>query len=368
MNTEQLLEWHTMLVETPSVSGSEETIASLVESFFVESSLSDVTRIGNSAMARVPASNPGAPVVVFNSHLDTVPPVEGWTGNPHRLRRSDGILTGLGSNDAKASVACMTAAALRFAQDEYRYVNLIVAFAEQEETTGLGSSQLISRLDGESILGCVIGEPTDLQIAIEQKGLLIADVVHRGESCHAANASAVQTANPVHGLAKDLLAIAEAGSLGQATASLGAATIQPTMLSAGIAKNVIPPEARATLDIRTVPSATHDQYLDKLRRIVEGSVEVQSSRLVPVSTREDEIIVLAALEAGAGQSRTFGSSTMSDMVFFGSAYPSIKVGPGSSSRSHTADEWVTESELVQGADYYLALLRSVEKLHGGEPS
>lgn len=355
MSPENLVNLHQQLVEIPSISGDEQRIMDWVAEFL---SAHDVgsSMIGGSLVARVSSTQPSEQqTVVFNTHLDTVPPGKGWSGNPHVVRREDDRIIGLGSNDAKGPAAAMIAATIDYHSRPNRPYNLLLTLAREEETTGKGTSEIADRIADQQIVAAVVGEPTALKVAIEQKGLLIAELVHRGTSCHAAHAQDLGVQNPIVGLAEDIVSLTSA-ALAEPTPELGAPTLQPTILSGGVAKNKIPAEARAMLDIRTVPSKTHEEYLKTIRGLIKGEVEVISKRLQPVSTDRASLIARCAIAAlGGDESVLFGSRTMSDMVFL-REHPCIKIGPGDSSRSHTPDEYILETELHRGYSFYSQLL------------
>ena len=170
---------------------------------------------------------------------------------------------------------------------------------------------------------------------------------------HAAHARALGARNAIVGLARDLTAIAELPE-GPLDPCLGRATIEPTVVSGGSARNVVPAEARAVLDCRTVPIEPPEALLARLRGAVESELVVLSDRLVPVATDASSPLVEAALRARP-EARLYGSATLSDLTFF-RGIPAVKVGPGESERSHRPDEFVLEQEIVDGAAFYERLL------------
>ena len=359
MLTSELLALHRQLVATPSVSGSEAAIAGLLESFFRERGLSP-RRLGDTLLITVGEG----PLLLLDTHLDTVPPGEGWSRDPFTPEVVDGRVHGLGSNDAKASVAAMTAALLAVAREPLPFT-LGLALVEGEETRGTGTQRVLADLAEREVplLGAVFGEPTGLDIAIAQKGLLVLELVARGQACHAAHAASLQADNAVLVLARDLLALA-AVELAPRHARLGPTTVQPTVVRAGQARNVVPGEATAVLDVRTTPAASHEEVVAKVRSRVASEVRVLSSRLEPRETAEDALVVRAA-HAAKPAARLYGSPTLSDLVHVTGA-PAIKCGPGQSERSHTADEWVGEEEIVAGAEFYVALIRECARLYTAE--
>ena len=202
----------------------------------------------------------------------------------------------------------------------------------------------------------IVGEPTGLDLAVAQKGLLVLELVARGEAAHAAHARALGAPNAIIALARDVAAIADLPP-GPLDPYLGRATVEPTVVSGGSARNVVPAEARVVLDCRTVPAEPPAALLERLRAAVASELVVLSDRLVPVATDASSALVAAALRARPA-ARLYGSATLSDLTFF-RGIPALKVGPGESERSHRPDEFVFEDEIVAGAEFYERLLREL---------
>lgn len=310
-------------------------------------------RLGDNIIARAGSG----PKVLFNSHLDTVPPNEGWTRDPWEVESIDGKVFGLGSNDAKASVAAMMAT-LEVVHKNGGPCEVVLILACEEETGGKGTEIAWPWLREQGWIpeGVVVGEPTELQIGTSQKGLMILELIHRGQACHAANAHILGAINPVWALAEDILKLRDV-DLGPAHELLGECSIQPTVLKGAQAHNQVPSEAMAVIDLRTVPGLTHAELLARLQSQVSGELRARSSRLEPYECPSDAMIVEAAKRAWPA-ANVFGSRTMSDQVFF-RGVAAIKCGPGISARSHTADEFVLESEIIEGFDFYKKVLQEV---------
>lgn len=358
LTREAILELHRDLVETPSVSGEEAAIVARLSSLFQEhGAMSEL--VGGSLVAwagKTPAKGDleGVPLVVLNTHVDTVPPAPGWTREPHRAVREAGKLFGLGANDAKASVAAMVAAFLAVTDLDLPFA-LAMMLVRGEETKSVGTEEVVAEFARRGLVPtmAVVGEPTGLDLAVAQKGLLVLELIARGDAAHAAHARTLGAQNAILGLARDLTALAELAA-GPLDPHLGRATIEPTVLSGGTARNVVPAEARAILDCRTVPAEPPEALLARVRGAVEGEVAILSDRLVPVATDAASPLVAAALRARP-EARLYGSATLSDLTFF-RGLPAVKVGPGQSERSHRPDEYVLEEEIVDGAAFYERLL------------
>lgn len=347
LNLADVLALHRRLIEIPSVSGNEAEICAAVLEVLDRPGI-ECQRVGNSVIARKGKGRR----LVLNSHLDSVPATSSWTKPAHRATVEGERVYGLGSNDALASVAAMIGAFMT--ADPKREVALILG--EQEETTGLGTSTCLKWLQetwpGE-IAGAIVGEPTELQIGVAQKGLLILELHEEGTSCHAARATELGAKNPIFALARDLVRLEEF-ELSPTDPYLGAATLQATVIKGGDVHNRVPDRAEAVLDCRTVPTETHDQLIARISDAVEGEIKVRSKRLEPYACDPGAEIVRLA-QSIRPESKPFGSATMSDQVFF-QGVPCIKCGPGVSARSHTANEFVLESEIAEGFEFYKSIV------------
>jgi acetylornithine deacetylase len=358
----ELVDLHRALVRTPSVSGEEEGAIALAATFLDRHGVA-VERVGGSLLAWAGArpSAGGSPLVLFDTHLDTVPVCPGWTREPFAAELDGERIHGLGANDAKASAAAMIAAAIGCARSSMRDFTFALALVRDEEKKSAGTDEIRAELARRDLApaAVVIGEPTRLDLAIAQKGLLVLELVARGEAAHAAHARTLGVRNAATALGRDLVALDAllASASGPVDPLLGRATVEPTMLSGGTARNVVPAEARAVLDCRTVPVEGPEELRERLARAVEGELVVLSSRLRPVATEPSEALVEAARRARP-EARLYGSATLSDMAFFAGT-PAVKVGPGESERSHRPDEFVTVGELEAGAEFYRRLLEEL---------
>ncbi len=347
----EILALHRAITAIRSVSGEEGELAGFLGELLRRNGV-PLTRLGSSLLATVGAG----PVLLFDTHLDTVPPSPGWTRDPWDVQVVDGRVYGLGSNDAKAAVAAMTAAFLAFREAELPFT-LALALVEGEETRGTGTEAVLAELArrGTPPEAAVVGEPTGLDIAVAQKGLMVLELVARGDACHAAHAESLGAANAARRLAHDLVAL-EQVDFGPPHPRLGRVTLEPTQLRAGTARNVVPGEATAVLDVRTTPGLHGRELVERLELAVAGEVRVLSERLRPREIPEASPLVEAAREARP-EARLFGSATLSDLVFM-EGIPAVKCGPGKTERSHTPDEFVLESEILAGARFYTRLVRA----------
>lgn len=340
------------LVAIPSVSGEEAAVAEFVERTVRGWGL-DVVRDATGVKVEVRGAGAG-PTLAFVSHLDTVPPGAGWTRDPFTPTIEGDRLYGRGSGDAKASVAAMLCAARDLVEtgrlDAGRLV-VILGLGEETKHTTMGEAVAsIGTIDA-----AVVGEPTNLEIAIAQRGLMMVDLVAEGEQGHAAYAAAQDGfTNAVQVLAHDLVRL-ETLFDDRLHPVLGRTTATATMLEAGVGRNVIPPVARAVLDIRSTPAWTHDEIAGRLREALRSNVVVTSQRLVPCETPAGSRLLDVADSVRPGV-RRFGSPTCSDWVFLRHC-DAVKCGPGTSRRSHTADESVDLPEVSAARKFYAELAR-----------
>jgi acetylornithine deacetylase len=347
------LELLAKLVAIPSVSGDEEAAAIFAEAVVHAWRLA-VRRDELAVTVEVRGRAPG-PTLALVSHLDVVPPGSGWTRDPFTPAVEGTRLYGRGAGDAKASVAAMLCAAADVARaggpDTGR---LLVILGYGEETRHTTMERAVEAAG--SIDAALIGEPTNLDLAVAQRGLMMVDLLAEGDQRHAGYAAADgEFRNAALVLARDLVAL-DGLFAGRSHPVLGRTTATPTMLDAGVSRNVTPPVAKAVLDIRSTPDWTHAEVADVLRCALASNVVVTSERLVPCETPAGSRLLETArrLRPDAG---TFGSPTCSDWVFLRHA-DAVKCGPGTSRRSHTPDEYVDLPEVTAARSFYAEVVRA----------
>jgi acetylornithine deacetylase len=339
------------LVAIPSVSGTEETIGRFVEGWARGWGL-PVSRGDDGVLVSLDGGRPG-PSLALVSHLDTVPAGEGWTRPPFEPTIEGTMLCGRGSGDAKASVAAMLTAA-RDLSGELAGLRgrLVLLLGYGEETRHTSMPALAARAG--PVDAAVVGEPTNLEVAVAQRGLLMADLVAHGDQRHAGDAGEDSFRSAITSLARDLIRLD--GLLDERIHPvLGPATVTATMLEAGVSRNVTPPTALAVLDIRSTPSWSHEEIARALRERLSSEVVVTSDRLVPCETPAGSRLLTAARAVRPGLA-AFGSPTCSDWVFLREA-DAFKCGPGTSRRSHTPDEGVDLAEVTAAREFYADLAR-----------
>ena len=341
------------MVAIPSVSGQETDLAVFVEETARRWGL-DVVRDPRGVRIELRGWGVG-PTLAFVSHLDVVPPGSGWTRDPFVPVMEGTRLYGRGSGDAKASVAAMLCAAKDLldsgGMDAGR---VLLLFGMGEETTSPTMEAAVESA-GE-IDAAVVGEPTNLDFAVAQRGLLMVDLVTQGDQRHAGNTGQDgEFTNAAIVLARDLLKLD--GLFNTRThPTLGHATATVTMLEAGVSRNVTPPVARAVLDVRSTPDWTHEELAQELRSSLASDVLVTSRRMVPCETPAGSRLLETASRLRP-DARHYGSPTCSDWVFFRER-DAFKCGPGTSRRSHTADEYVDVDEVSAARSFYADLARA----------
>ena len=313
----------------------------------------DVERDAAGVSLRIPGRASGRTLAMV-SHLDVVPPGAGWTRDPFTPVIEGERLYGRGSGDAKASVAAMLTAARELAESGGPLVgDLLLLFGLGEETRHTSMPDLVKRAG--PVDAAIIGEPTDLDFAVAQRGLMMVDLVATGDQRHAGR---VNEDGPFRSaltvLARDLVRL-EGLFRDRGHPTLGDPTVTATMLEAGVSRNVTPPSARAVLDVRSTPRWSHAELADGLRTALECEVVVTSDRLVPCETPAGSAL-LAACEAVRPGAVRYGSPTCSDWVFLRHV-DGVKCGPGTSRRSHTPDECVDLPQVSAAAHFYLDLAR-----------
>lgn len=341
------------LVATHSVSGTEEVIARRVEEWARAAGLA-VVRDAAAVSVSVPGRAAGETLALV-SHLDTVPAGEGWTRPAFEPTLEGDRLYGRGSGDAKASVAAMLMAARDVAEGGGpARGRLLVVLGYQEETRHTTMGTAVARLG--PIDAAVVGEPTNLEFAIAQRGLMMVDLVARGVQRHAGYAADhPDFTNAIVELGRNVARL-PALFRDRVHPILGLATATPTMLEGGVSRNVTPPVARAVLDVRSTPSWTHTELAEVLRAELDVEVVVTSDRLVPCETPPGSRL-LGAAGAVRPAAKPFGSPTCSDWVFLRDR-DAIKCGPGTSRRSHTPDEYVDLPEVSEARLFYRQLAQA----------
>lgn len=335
------------LIAIPSTSRSESGAADAVERFMTARGMRP-RRAGNNVWVIAPDFDPQRPTLLLNSHIDTVKPVSGWTRDPFTPEYDveTDRLYGLGSNDAGASGVSLMAA-YRYLSERQQSYNLILLLSAEEEVSGKnGIESVLPMLPPVDV--AIVGEPTGMQPAIAEKGLMVLDGEVTGVSGHAARnegVNAIYRALPVVERLRDL-------KLPDTSAMLGPVRISVTQIEAGTQHNVVPDMCRITVDVRTTDAYSNSETLELIRAAVpDCTLTPRSTRLNPSSIDPAHPIVQRLVMLGA---TPFGSPTLSDQALL--PCPSLKLGPGDSARSHTADEYILTAEIRDAIATYIRLL------------
>ena len=338
------------MIRIPSFSKEENGTADLLEQFLTQQGIS-VDRVSHNIIARNRSFDIRKPSILLNSHHDTVRPNEGWTRDPYDAEIKDGRLFGLGSNDAGASVVSMMGAFGSLQQDKENPYNLILVLSAEEEISGKNGIELI--LPGlDQVAFGIVGEPTGLQMAMAEKGLMVLDCLVQGISGHAARDEGV---NALYKALPDIEWFRD-HRFEKRSKLLGEVKMTVSMLKSGIQHNVVPDRCEFVVDVRSTDVYSNEELLGEIRQHVACEVRPRSTRLQPSSISEDHILLTVAKSLGIN---LFGSSTMSDQALM--RFPTVKIGPGESSRSHSSDEFVYIEEIHSGIDLYINLITEIMK-------
>jgi len=336
------------MIEIPSLSKEEKDLADYLEFKFTSWGLKP-TRSGNNLWMRNEKWTEGKPVILLNSHIDTVRPARGWTYDPFRASVEEDRITGLGSNDAGASIVSLLGTFRHFYDAAYLPFNLIFCASAEEEISGEnGLASILEKLGKIDL--AIVGEPTQMQIAIAEKGLLVLDCEAKGRAGHAARN---EGENAIYKAIKDIR-ILEEYRFPLESALLGPVKITVTQIEAGQQHNVVPDSCRFVVDVRTNEYYSNEESFKIISGLIQSEVHPRSFRLNSSGISADHPFVRRGLKMGL---QVYGSPTTSDQAVI--PYPSVKMGPGDSARSHTANEYILISEIREGIVTYVKLLEEL---------
>ncbi|EON76569.1 Acetylornithine deacetylase [Lunatimonas lonarensis] len=332
------------LIETPSLSREEDKTADLIIDYLDKKKIGWI-RSANNVWAKNRHFNPSLPSILLNSHHDTVKPNQGYTKDPFVADISDGKLYGLGSNDAGGCLVSLLAAFVHFYPMQLPFNLLFAASAEEEISGKNGMESLLPQLPPLEL--AIVGEPTLLQMAVAEKGLVVIDATVKGKAGHAAREEGI---NALYLALDDLLKIRDY-RFSRVSPYLGNTKVSATIIQAGSQHNVVPDTCTYTLDVRVTDAYTLQEIVDELDDALVAELTPRSMRLNPSHIASDHRILQVADQLGISK---YGSPTLSDQALI--PYPSVKIGPGDSARSHTPDEFIYLEEINQGIDLYTNLL------------
>lgn len=333
------------LISTPSLSGEENQTAAHIKSW-LEGHGVVCRQENNNVYAINKHEDPSKPYLLLNSHHDTVHANSGYTRNPHDASIEDGKLYGLGSNDAGGALVCLLATFVYFYEQKDLAYNLVVAATAEEETSGPnGLNSLLKTLP--PIDTAIVGEPTQMHLAVAEKGLVVFDATINGTASHAAHPN---DDNPIYKAGK-VIDWFNAFEFERVSNTLGPVKLTVTQISGGKQHNAVPAAVKLVLDVRVNDLYTNEEISTLLQQ-APCEVKARSLRLGSSSIPMEHALVQAGIAAGRN---TYGSPTLSDQAVL--SCDSLKLGPGDSLRSHTADEFIYVKELEEAIPLYISILK-----------
>jgi len=333
------------LISIRSLSKEEEPALDFIRSILKSYDISFTVELNN-IWAKNKYFDPNKRTILLNSHLDTVKPNKGYTRDPFKPKIEDGKLYGLGSNDAGGALVTLLGTFLHFFNEKDLTFNLVFAASAEEEISGKnGMEYLFPRLP--KIDFAIVGEPTLLNIAIAEKGLMVLDCKSIGKAAHAARNDGV---NAIYEAIKDINWFSNYIFPKKSDAT-GNVNMSVTVIKSGSQHNVVPSECDFVVDVRVNDKYTNQEVLEIIKSNVSCNVSARSTRLNSSGVDNTSPIRLVAEKLGI---KTYGSPTLSDQSLM--PCESVKMGPGDSARSHTADEFIYIDELEQAIPKYIAVL------------
>ena len=339
------------LISIKSFSFNEDKTANHIEKWFNENKIK-TSRKKNNVFAFNKYYNPQKPNLLLNSHHDTVEPNDGYTNDPYEPITKDGKLYGLGSNDAGISLVCLIMVFIHFYERENLNFNIIILASAEEERSGENGIKSVIPLLPKIDLA-IIGEPTKMDVAIAEKGLIVFDLIVKGESSHAAHKN---DKNPIVKSSEIIRQISNM-TFSKTSDLLGDVKLTVTQINAGVQHNVIPSDVKIVLDARINDKYSNNDIFNYLKQNLDCEVKPRSLDLNSSSISKNHKIILAADNLNF---KKYGSPTLSDQAKIDCN--SIKLGPGDSLRSHTANEFVYVNEIKDGINKYILLIEEYNSL------
>jgi acetylornithine deacetylase len=336
------------LISLPSFSKEEIKTADAIERF-LQARAVKTHRKKNNVWAYNLHFDAAKPTVLLNSHHDTVRPNSGYTRDPYQPEVEEDRLYGLGSNDAGGCLVSLIATFLYYYEQENLSYNICLAATAEEEISGVDGLEYVLP-DLGALEFAIVGEPTQMNLAIAERGLLVLDCTVHGKAGHAARE---EGDNAIYKALKAIEWFRDY-RFSKVSETFGPLKMSVTIINAGSQHNVVPALCSFTVDVRVTDAYTNEEVLKIIKTNVECDVKPRSTRLKPSSIDKGHAIVRSGLALGR---TTYGSPTTSDQALL--SIPSVKVGPGDSARSHMADEYVYLNEIKEGIQLYIDLLKPV---------
>jgi acetylornithine deacetylase len=344
MNSQEAIKLLQSLISTPSFSREEDKTAAIIETFLQKRGIT-THRQGNNIWAKNAHFTEGVPTILLNSHHDTVKPVKAWTRDPFAADIVENKLFGLGSNDAGGCLVSLIATFCHFHDKNLPYNLVLLASAEEEISGHGGVEAVLPNLPPISV--GIVGEPTLTQMAVAEKGLMVMDGVARGKAGHAAREEGI---NALYIALEDILCLKNF-QFQKKSDVLGAVKMSVTQIEAGTQHNVVPDECRFVVDVRTNECYSNADIWAIIKEQVKSEITPRSMRLNSSKIDLNHPLILRGQSMGLSY---YGSPTLSDQALMN--FPTLKIGPGDSARSHTADEFIYVEEIEKGRDVYRELL------------
>ncbi len=346
--TKEAIELLKQLIATQSFSGEEDETALLISQWFVNHNI-QFEREKNNVWAKNLNFDASKKTILLNSHHDTVKPNKGYTRDPLSPDVVDGKLYGLGSNDAGGCLVSLLATFSYFySRTDLKYNFVIVASAEEENSGANGLNSMLKTIP--EIDFAIVGEPTLMQLAIAEKGLMVLNCEAKGTAGHAAHGI---VDNAIYNAIEDINWF-KTYEFPKVSETLGKIKMTVTQIEAGNQHNVIPSSCNYVVDVRVTDAYSNQEVFEIIQSKVKSEVCPRSLRLNSSSIPKEHPIVKAGIKLGR---ETYGSPTLSDQAVL--SCPSLKLGPGQSLRSHTADEFIYVSEIEEGVDLYIKILEEI---------
>lgn len=341
-----------ILISTPSISRDESAAADKLQSY-MERSLpfqGTVHRHLNNIWCIAPGYDAARPTLLLDAHIDTVKPVAAWTKPPFTPVVEGDCLYGLGSNDDGGSLVAMLHTFYKLSQSDQAYNLIFLASAEEEVSGKDGIESVLPMLPPISC--AIIGEPTGMHPAIAEKGLMVLDCTSKGKSGHAARNEGV---NAIYEALPDIEWF-RTYTFPKVSPLLGPVKMSVTQINAGTQHNVVPDTCKYVVDVRSNECYSNKEIAEIIAASVKSEAKPRSMRLNSSSISPDHPLIRRITELGR---KPFGSPTLSNQALI-SGVPCLKLGPGESSRSHTANEFIKISEIQEGIELYIKLLDGME--------
>ena len=351
MTENRAIELLKKLVTIKSFSGEENDRVDFLVKYFNDREIL-VQRFANNIIFRQSWHDNSKPTLMLNSHLDTVMPVSGYTFDPFKPKHSDTHVYGLGSNDAGASVVCMIHTFLHF-KDRPLPFNLLLALSAEEENSGPNGMRLLwEKLEMEVDMA-IVGEPTGMQAAIAERGLLVIDGLAEGVSGHAARNEGV---NALYIALEDIETL-RTTNFDKVSPTMGEVKLTVTQIEAGTQHNVVPDRCKFVVDIRPTEQYNNIEIINILQPKVKSRLTARSLTNRSSATPQNHLLIKCAEKLGI---ESYTSPTTSDWMRI--SCPAVKMGPGQSSRSHQADEYVLIEEIEQGISGYIKFISQLAEI------